>query len=71
MNDALVFSTVKFEEVIRVVYNEKHAERVIEDAKGWTNECEGLTPEEMNELGYNCEITWLVKKSELRGKNND
>ena len=68
MKDELVFSTEKFEEYVRAYYNEKDAERIIEDAKRWTRKCEGLTPEEMLHLGYSCDIAWLVKKSKIRRK---
>ena len=68
MKDVLVFSTEKFEEYVRANYNEKDAERIIEDAKRWTRKCEGLTPEEMLQLCYSCDIAWLVKKSKIRRK---
>jgi hypothetical protein len=67
-NDVLVFSTDKFKETVRARYDTEFAEKLIENAKGWTDECEGLTPEQMKERYYVSSNAWLVKESELRRK---
>lgn len=65
--DVLVFSRVKFEEYVRAHYSEKDFEIELDDSRGWSRKCEGLTPKEMYQLGYNCHKAWLVK----RKINND
>ena len=68
MKDVLVFSRVKFGKYARANYSEKDAKIVIKLSWGWIRKCEGLTPEEMNKLGYSYDDRWFVKKSELREK---
>lgn len=60
----LVFSTDKFKKVMRAQFG-KLAEIFIKNSKEWTEECEGLTPKEMEERYYVSSDVWLVKK--IRG----
>lgn len=64
LSSKLVFSKDKFEEFVRENFSEEEFELEMKDSKGWLEKCEGLTPEEMNALGYDYDNNWLVEKND-------
>ena len=57
-----VFSVKKFEEWCkRLGFPNEDYEKSCEI---WANKCDGLTKEEMNELGYACSDDWTIKVEE-------
>lgn len=41
-----------------------------EGGKEWVDQCEGLTAEQMLNLGYIVEADWMIEKEEPKAKNN-
>lgn len=59
------FASENFNKRIKVFSKEKYYELHPEDRNSnlnWSEECEGLTAQEMNKKGYLCEEKWLVEK---------
>jgi len=56
-----VFSLRKYKKWLRETLDYT-PEQIEQEIKYWAQKCEGLTEEEMNEIGFACTNTWIVRR---------